>query len=203
MVIFDAAYMFLYRDASVAPLLDMRRRFKAVMDVLGAMIRSGISLSRQLNLLLSGTGFLLLGLCILLHLMISLWIGVWTLVLFYHAASDVHRRLSDFIHVVVVVCRRDEAIRGRRNWIREDSMVHPYRWLRPDLFPPAPFLQCEPHFTLGGSGVLADPARIDEEFRKAWLPCFCRSGQGIPASRNSIMRLRGGYLCCLRFHCLG
>ena len=26
-------------------------------------------------------------------------------------------------------------------------------------------------------GVLADPARIDEEFRKAWLPYFCRSGQ--------------------------
>ena len=23
----------------------------------------------------------------------------------------------------------------------------------------------------------ADPARIDEEFRKAWLPYFCRSGQ--------------------------
>ena len=25
--------------------------------------------------------------------------------------------------------------------------------------------------------VLADPARIDEEFRKAWLPYFCRSAQ--------------------------
>ena len=31
--------------------------------------------------------------------------------------------------------------------------------------------------TPGGSVVLADPARIDEEFRKAWLPYFCRSGQ--------------------------
>ena len=55
-------------------------------------------------------------------------------------------------------------------------MVHPSRWLRPDLVPPAPFLQCEPHVT-PGSGVLADPARIDEEFRKACLPYFCRSGQ--------------------------
>ena len=55
-------------------------------------------------------------------------------------------------------------------------MVHPYRWLRPDLVPPAPFLQCKPNLTPGGSGVLAGPARIDEEFRKAWLPCFCRSG---------------------------
>ena len=40
-----------------------------------------------------------------------------------------------------------------------------------------PFLQREPHLTPGGSGVMADPARIDEEFRKAWLPYFCRSGQ--------------------------
>ena len=42
---------------------------------------------------------------------------------------------------------------------------------------PAPFLRCKPHLTPGGSGVLADPAWIDEEFRKAWLPYFCRSGQ--------------------------
>ena len=57
-------------------------------------------------------------------------------------------------------------------------MVHPSRWLRPDFVPPAPFLQCTLHLTRGGSGVLADPARIDEEFRKAWLPYFCRpSGQ--------------------------
>ena len=25
--------------------------------------------------------------------------------------------------------------------------------------------------------MLADPSRVDEEFRKAWLPYFCRSGQ--------------------------
>ena len=84
--------------------------------------------------------------------------------------------LSDFVHRVAVH-RRDEAIRGWRNWLREDPLVNPYKWLRPDFVPPAPFVQCEPHLTPGGSGVLADPARIDEEFRKAWLPCFCRSGQ--------------------------
>ena len=95
---------------------------------------------------------------------------------FQQAASDVHRRLSELIHAVVVH-RRDEAIRVWRNWIREDPMVHPYRWLRPDLVLPVPFLQCQLHHTLGGSGVLADPAQIDEEFQKAWLPYFCRSGQ--------------------------
>ena len=95
---------------------------------------------------------------------------------FHQVVSDVHHRLFDIIHAVVVH-RRDEAIRGWRNWIREDPTVHPYRWLRPDFVPPAPFLQCKPHLTPGGSGVLADPDRIDEEFRKAWLPYFCRSGQ--------------------------
>ena len=75
---------------------------------------------------------------------------------FHRVVSDFHHRLSNFIHAVVV-CRRDEAVREWCNWIRENPMVHPYRW--------------------GGSGVLADPARIDEEFRKAWLPYFCRSGQ--------------------------
>ena len=46
----DAADVFLYRDSSIAPLLDMRRRFKAVMDVLDAMIRYGVSLSRSVEL---------------------------------------------------------------------------------------------------------------------------------------------------------
>ena len=95
---------------------------------------------------------------------------------FYRVVSGIHRRPSDFIHSVVVH-RRDEAIRGWRDWLREDPLVHPYKWLRPDLVHPAPFLQCQPHLTPDGSGVLADPHRIFEEFRKAWLPYFCRSGQ--------------------------
>ena len=41
---------------------------------------------------------------------------------------------------------------------------------RPELVPLAPFMQCDPALTPGGSGVLADPVRIDDEFRKAWLP---------------------------------
>ena len=46
----DAADVFLYRDSSTAPLLDMRRRFKAVMDVLDAMIWYGVSLARSVEL---------------------------------------------------------------------------------------------------------------------------------------------------------
>ena len=46
----DAADVFMYRDSSVAPLLDMRRRFKAVVDVLDSMIRNGVSLARSIEL---------------------------------------------------------------------------------------------------------------------------------------------------------
>ena len=172
----DAAGIFLYRDASLAPLLDLRHRFKAVMDVLDAMIRSGISFARSVELTAQWDKILGLG---PLHLVtfddlsFDQGMGVGA---FFRAASGIHSRLSDFIHGVVVH-RRDEAIRGWRNWVRDDPLIHPYKWLRPDLVPPAPFLQCEPHLTPGGSGVLADPARIDEEFRKAWLPYLCRSGQ--------------------------
>ena len=90
---------------------------------------------------------------------------------FFDAATGVHRRLSDFVHQVVVH-RRDAAVRGWLNWIREDPLVHPYRWLRPDLVPPAPFLQCEPHLTPDGSGILSNPNQVYAEFRKAWLPYF-------------------------------
>ena len=72
---------------------------------------------------------------------------------FRRVVGDLHRRLSDFIHGVVV-CRRDEAIREWRDWLREDALVHNYKWLRPDLVPPALFLQCKPHRTPGGSGCV-------------------------------------------------
>ena len=172
----DAADVFLYRDFSIAPLLDMRRRFKAVMDILDAMIRYGVSLSRSVELTAQWDLILALGpvypvtlddLSAGCNLGIRVFSGV---------VAGVHRRLCDFIHQIVVH-RRDEAIRGWRNWLREDPLVHPYRWLRPDLVPPAPFLQCDPRCTPDGSGVLSDPDQIHAEFRKAWLPYFCRSGQ--------------------------
>ena len=150
----DVVDVFLCRDASIAPLLDMRRRFKAVMDILGAMIRSGIPLSRSVELTAQWDRILALGpLCPVTLDDLSFDRGL-DIGAFYRAASGVHHRLGFFFHQVVVH-RRDEAIRERRNWIREDPLVHFYRWLRPDLVPPAPFLQCEPHLTPGGSGVLS------------------------------------------------
>ena len=115
----DAADVFLYRDLSVAPLLDMRRRFKAVMDLLDAMIRSGVSLSRSVELTAQWDQILALGPVFpvtLDDLSVDRSLGIGA---FFYVASDVHRRLSDFIHQVVNH-RRDAALRGWRNWIRED-----------------------------------------------------------------------------------
>ena len=54
--------VFMYRDSSAAPLLDLRRRFKAVMDVLDSMIRDGFSLARSVELAVQWDGILRVGL---------------------------------------------------------------------------------------------------------------------------------------------
>ena len=46
----DAALVYLYRDHSVAPLVDLRRRLRAVLDVIAAIGRSGFTVSRGLEL---------------------------------------------------------------------------------------------------------------------------------------------------------
>ena len=45
----DAADVFLYRDSSIAPSLDMRRRFRAVINVLDSKISHGVTLSRAVS----------------------------------------------------------------------------------------------------------------------------------------------------------
>ena len=120
----DAADVFLYRDASIAPVLDMRRRIRAVMDVLGAVIRDGVSLARSVELTCQWGKILAIG---PLH---PVTFGDFDMIRgvgigeFHRIVSDLHRRLSDFIHGVVVH-RRDEAVRGWRNWVREDPLIHP------------------------------------------------------------------------------
>ncbi len=85
--------------------------------------------------------------------------------------------ITEFVQRVDVH-RKDFAIRVWRSWVLEDPLVHPYKWLRPDLIPPAPFLSCDPRDTVDGSGVLVKPQVFDEQFRKAWMPFFCRGNEG-------------------------
>ena len=94
---------------------------------------------------------------------------------FHRIVSDIHRRLCDFIHAIVVH-RRDEAIRRWRNWVREDPLVHPYRWLRPDLVPPAPFLQCKLILLLVVLVSFQILLGLMKNSERPGFPAFCRSG---------------------------
>ena len=75
----------------------------------------------------------------------------------------------------VVVSRRDVGVRKWTGWRREDLSSRPCVWLRPDFVPPSPFLVVKDP-QAGSSRILVEPHLIDAEFRKAWMPFFCRSG---------------------------
>ena len=93
---------------------------------------------------------------------------------FYKWVFDSLEVLNGFFRQVVV-SRRDEGIRRWKRWLREDLSSRPYAWLRPDFVPPSPFLVVHDPQTQS-SHVVVEPHLIDAEFRKAWLPYFCRSG---------------------------
>ena len=92
---------------------------------------------------------------------------------FYAWVFDTLKVLDEFISQVASA-RRDAAILSWTVWLREDLSSRHYQWLRADLVPPAPYLVCDPLQTLGGSGILVQPALIDAQFRKAWMPFFRR-----------------------------
>ena len=116
--------------------------------------------------------------------------------------EGLHLRLSDFIQRIDVH-RREEVIRVWRNWLRGGSSCSSLQVAQTGLGAPAPFLQCDPLSTPRGSRVLADPARIDEEFRKAWLPYYCRSGQGETSLEEFTHEVEVGCLSSRRLLCRG
>ena len=194
----DAADVFLYRDSSIAPLLDMRRRFKAVMDVLDAMILYGISLSRSVELTAQWVRILAIG------PLYPVTLGDLNVVLgvgFHRIVSDVHRCLNDFIHAIVVH-RRDEAMRGWRNWIREDPMVHPIGGFVQIWFLLLPFFSVSPISRLVVLECFLILLGLMKNSERPGFPIFVALGKGRPALRNSIGRSRSGHQFCLRFTCL-
>ena len=117
----DDAGVFLYRDSSIAPLLDMRRRFKAVVDVLDATIRYGVSLARSVELTAQWDRILAVGPLYPVTLddlgaVQGLGIGA-----FHHAVSDVHCRMR------VPRRRNTSTLRPRCHpaWASEGTLVGP------------------------------------------------------------------------------
>ena len=92
----------------------------------------------------------------------------------------------------VVVSRRDDGIRRWNRWLREDLSSRPYAWLRPDFVPPSPFFVVQDPHTQS-SQVIVEPHLIDAEFRKAWMPYFCRTGH-LPVSAEQFLDFVGHLL---------
>ena len=116
----------LYHDVSTAPLLDLRRWLKLVVDLLSAMIRGGVSLARSVELAVQWDAILRAGPIHPITAEDFLLARGGDLGQCCQVVQGRHRRLSDFIHAVVVH-RREEAIRGWRGWLREDPLIHPYK----------------------------------------------------------------------------
>ena len=94
--------------------------------MLHAMIRDGITLVRSLEFTAQWDGIIRIGPVRPLavqdfDLARRGGLGEWCQVV-----EGLHLGLSDFIHRAVVH-RREEAIRGWRNWFREDPLLHPYK----------------------------------------------------------------------------
>ena len=88
--------------------------------------------------------------------------------------------LSAFIHQIVVH-RRDVAVQGWRNWIREDPLVHPYRW-------PSSLTWCRllPFFSVSLVLLLGDLVffriliRLTKNSERLGFPIFAVLGRGRP-----------------------
>ena len=91
---------------------------------------------------------------------------------FYRWVFDSLEVLNCFLKQVV--SRGNIGIRLWGDWLREDLSSRPYTSLKPDVVLPSPFLVVLDSRT-GSSRILVEPQLIDAEFRKAWMPFFCRS----------------------------
>ena len=195
----DGRDVHLYRDSSLAPLLDLRRRLKVVFDILGDMLKDSFTLARSVELTAQWSCMLSAGPLHPVTMRDLLRVQEGGLGWFHEVVGDHHGRLSDFIHRVVVH-RRDEAIRSWRGLLRVDPLVRPYRWLRPDLVPPSPFLRCDILLLVGLKFWLVLTGLMKNSV-KLGFPTFVVLGKGKPAWRNLMRKLLGGCLCCLRLRC--
>ena len=136
----DATEVHMYRCRSIAPLRAFKERLRCVESLISAIERDGFTLSRGLELhrqwsCIVGNGPVR---CLDWETLVTGpdagMLGFQTRV---RAAID---SVTEFVKLVVV-SRRQSAIRGWRNWILEDPLVHPYRWL-PSRFGPSCSFPC-------------------------------------------------------------
>ena len=161
-------------NSSLSPVLLFRRRLESVADVLKGIKNKGLTQSRWNALLSYWCAVCRHGPCGPLSSLHPWDCGIPPdLHGFYKWVFDSLELLNGFLKQVVV-SRRDVGLRKWTRWLREDLSSRPYVWLRPDFVPPSPFHVVKDPQTQS-SRLLVEPHLIDAEFRKAWMPFFCRS----------------------------
>ena len=168
-----------FLNSSLAPVLRFRRSFVSVCNVLKGIKIHGFSEARVAALWCRWRAVVRMG-----PTGPVTSFDPWThwippdLHGFYKWAMDTLALLNEFVLKVVRNRQTSRSI-AWSNWIREDLTSRPYKWLRPEYVPPAPYLVCKPQDSPNGSGILVQPALIDAHFRKAWMPYFRREGHPV------------------------
>ena len=115
----DGALVDLYRDRSVAPLVDLRRRLKAVLDVIAAIGRSGftvswsLELTRQWGCIVAGGPQ---GIVTAEAIARVAGLGLADMEV---SVADLHHGLDKFLQSIVRH-RKERAVLGWKAWILED-----------------------------------------------------------------------------------
>ena len=176
---FDVTHFGFFLNSSLAPVLRFRRCFVSVCNVLRGIRLHGFPEARMDALWSRWRAVVRLGTS---GLVTSF--EPWThwippdLHGFLQMAMDTLALLNEFVLKVVRHRQTSRSI-AWSNWIREDLASRPYKWLRPEFVPPAPYLVCKPQDSPNGSGLLVHPALIEAHFRKAWMPYFRREGHPV------------------------
>ena len=93
-------------------------------------------------------------------------------------------------------------IRGWRNWMREDPLVHSYKWLRPDLVTLLLFFNVSRISLLVVLVFYLILLGLMRNSERPGFPVFVALGKGRPALRKSIVRLRVTLLPEVSLPCL-
>ena len=114
----------LYRDSSAIPVLDLRRKLKAVLNLLDAIIRCGASLTRDVEL--SHLWDCIFSLGPLGSVGVEDYVAARTCGVgeSRRLVAGLYDRVSAFIRGIVAH-RRNVGITAWRSWLREDPLVHP------------------------------------------------------------------------------
>ena len=111
--------------SSAAPVLDLRRNLRAILDLLDSIIRWGASLARDVQLLHLWDSVVRLGSLGSVHVQEYDAARVCGVGESRRLVAGLHGRVSAFVKGLVAY-RRSAGITAWRNWLREDPLVHPF-----------------------------------------------------------------------------